>query len=177
MPYPHDDHNLRSLLNLRSACSAPLSPARTADTFSMRSPQAHQSPAFTQRSESPSCYSRSRVSMDGTCSEVSADDATTSGHFEQPREPELRLVPVVKKHGVASNTVYRDSYVDPLRDSSEDERTGGRSDVPGSRSDETLSDASMLRPVESDTSISTAVSGDGAPDPRLSFLGLCLSYP
>lgn len=111
--------------------------------------------------------------MDGTCSEVSADDATTSGHRG---DSELRMVPVVRRHGIvsrdsdmSSNTVYRDSYVDPLRSSSEDERQ--EDDAPASRSDDTLSDASMLRPVESDTSISSAVSGDATPDPRLSFLG------
>ncbi|CCO27371.1 hypothetical protein BN14_01409 [Rhizoctonia solani AG-1 IB] len=67
------------------------------------------------------------------------------------------------------------SYVDPMRDSSDDEHTEAQSesDVQGSGSNDTLSDAGMLRPVESDTSVSSALSvgEETNPDPRLSFLG------
>jgi hypothetical protein len=181
---PYDDH-VRGLLSMRSARAVPLafSPAQTADTFSMRSPQPHQSPSFTEWSESPSCYSRSRMSLDDTCSEVSDDRGATSGYYDNRpvRESDLGMAWVLTKHHGSeprddnsmseANTGYRDSYVDPLRDSSEDERSEVKSTVQSSCSDDTLSDHGMLRPVESDTSVSSAVSGNAALDPRLSFLG------
>ncbi|CAE7195951.1 unnamed protein product [Rhizoctonia solani] len=55
------------------------------------------------------------------------------------------------------------SYVDPMRDSSEEE-----CDIQ-SDSNDTLAD--MLKPVESDTSVSSTLSADTNTDPRLSYLG------
>ncbi|KAF8760993.1 cytokinesis regulator, partial [Rhizoctonia solani] len=65
--------------------------------------------------------------------------------------------------------------ISPYSDSSDDERTEAQSesDVQASASNDTLSDNGMLRPVESDTSVSSALSAEAesTPDPRLSFLG------
>ncbi|KAJ1311110.1 hypothetical protein OPQ81_009611 [Rhizoctonia solani] len=163
----HDDV-VRGLLNSRSARSgvpAAFSPTPTADAFSFNSPRPglHSSPRFTERSESASCYSRSQMSLDDTCSDISDNYPTTSTYrsrFDEGKD--LRA---------NASDKYRSSYVDPMRDSSEDERTEAHSDIQDSGSNDTLSDTGMLRPVESDTSMSSALSVDTTPDPRLSFLG------
>ncbi|KAG9100337.1 hypothetical protein FS749_015637 [Ceratobasidium sp. UAMH 11750] len=179
---PYDDH-VRTLLTSRSARTGPLasfySPVHpAAETFSMQSPHPRESPSLSNWSESPSCYSQSRMSVDDSASETS----TTSGYYGQEihRDSDLYMSSVLQRHHGSSaalgstdalsevNTVYRDSYVDPLRDSSEDERTEGGAIASGSN--DTLSDTCALRPVESDTSVSTGLS-DPSPDPRLSFLG------
>ncbi|KAG8733438.1 hypothetical protein FRC11_006239 [Ceratobasidium sp. 423] len=148
------DDLVRGLLNSRSARSgvpAAFSPTPTADAFSLTSPRPglYMSPQFTERSESPSCYSHSQMSLGDSFSDISDDHPTTSYGNKSGR--------------------YR-SYVDPMRDSSEDECTEN-SDVQGSGSNDTLSDTGMLRPVESDTSVSSALSADTTEGPRLSFLG------
>ncbi|KAH7344661.1 hypothetical protein B0J17DRAFT_636393 [Rhizoctonia solani] len=155
-----DDH-VRGLLNSRSARSgvpAAFSPTSTADAFSLVSPRPglYISPRFTERSESPSCYSRSQMSLDDSCSDISDDQPTTSSTYRSRYNPR--------------DDKYN-SYVDPMRDSSEDERTDSHSDVQASGSNDTLSDAGMLRPVESDTSVSTALSSETTTDPRMSYLG------
>ncbi|CUA73920.1 Versican core protein [Rhizoctonia solani] len=152
MTRTQDDH-LRGLLNSRSARSGPpaaFSPTPTAFSLSSPRPGLYTSPRPTERS-SPSCYSRSQMSVDDSCSDISDDHPTLYRSRSQDK--------------------YRGSYVDPMRDSSEDERTEAHLDVQGSGSNDTLSDTGMLRPVESDTSVSSALSVDPNPDPRLSFLG------
>ncbi|KAG8747258.1 hypothetical protein FRC10_001874 [Ceratobasidium sp. 414] len=180
---PYDGH-VRSLLTSRSARTGPLasfySPTHSAaDTLSMQSPHPRESPSLSNWSESPSCYSQSRVSVDDSASETSA----TSGYYGQEvhQDSDLYMSSVLQRHHGSStaldrtedssevNAAYRDSYVDPLRDSSEDERTEGGAVASGSN--DTLSDTGALRPVESDTSMSSGLSTDPPPDPRLSFLG------
>ncbi|CAE6449336.1 unnamed protein product [Rhizoctonia solani] len=152
-----DDH-VRGLLNTRSARSgvpAAFSPTPTADAFSLVSPRPglYTSPRFTDRSDSPSCYSRSQMSLDDSCSDISDDHPIAYRSRYNPRDDKYS------------------SYVDPMRDSSEDERTDSHSDAQASGSNDTLSDAGMLRAVESDTSVSTALSAETTTDPRLSYLG------
>ncbi|KAG9102061.1 hypothetical protein FRC06_002346 [Ceratobasidium sp. 370] len=119
------------------------------------------------------------MSVDDSASESSA----TSGYYGQEvhGDSDLYMSSVLQRHHGSSaalgraedssgaSTVYRDSYVDPLRDSSEDERTEGG--ALASESNDTLSDTGALRPVESDTSVSSGLSTEPSPDPRLSFLG------
>ncbi|CAE6493281.1 unnamed protein product [Rhizoctonia solani] len=146
MTRTQDDH-VRGLLNSRSARSghpAAFSPTPTAFSLSSPRPGLYTSPRPTERS-SPSCYSHSQMSIDDSCSDVSDDHPITTSSYSQK---------------------YR-SYVDPMRDSSEDERT----EAHGSGSNDTLSDTGMLRPVESDTSVSSVLSADANTDPRLSYLG------
>ncbi|CAE6419002.1 unnamed protein product [Rhizoctonia solani] len=156
----YDDH-VRGLLNSRcgrSGVPAVFSPTPTVDAFSLTSPRhgPHTSPHLTERSESPSCYSH-QMYIEDSHSDISDHHAPYSS-----RSPAKRIDKYT-------------SYVDPMRDSSDDEHTEAQSesDVQASGSNDTLSDAGMLRPVESDTSVSSALSVDGAttPDPRLSFLG------
>lgn len=118
------------------------------------------------------------MSLDDARSDVSDDHATTSAYSDDRavRDSDLFVSSVLHRDlsrddNSMSDANYRDSYVDPLRDSSDDERTEAQSILQGSHSDETLSENGRLRPIESDTSISTALSSDAAPDPRLSFLG------
>ncbi|KAG9128465.1 hypothetical protein FRC07_011222 [Ceratobasidium sp. 392] len=112
---PYDDH-VRNLLNSRSAPLASFqSPAYTAaDTFSMESPHPRESPSLSNWSESPSCYSQSRISVDDTASETSA----TSGYYgrEIDQDSELCMSSVLLKHhgssttlGKSADSVYRDS--------------------------------------------------------------------
>lgn len=180
---PYDDH-VRGLLNSRSARTGPLlatyhSPAQTNDTFSMRSPP-RESPSLTEWSESPSCYSRSRMSVDDSASEAE-DLVTASGYYDERLEDEsnLHMSSVLYKHhgstgtfGQREDSTHRvASYVDPLRDSSEDERVRPQSGASASQSNDTLSDTGAPRPTQSDTSISSSLSRDSVVDPRLSFLG------
>ncbi|KAG8677966.1 hypothetical protein FRC09_020242, partial [Ceratobasidium sp. 395] len=142
----------------------------------MQSPYPRESPSLSNWSESPSCYSQSRISVDDSASESSA----TSGYYgrELDQNSELCMSSVLLRHHGSSGTlgkrdesadsVYRDSYVDPLRDSSEDERTEGG--VMASASNDTLSDTGMPRTAVSDTSVSIGVVTEPVPDPRLSFL-------
>ncbi|QRV90815.1 versican core protein [Ceratobasidium sp. AG-Ba] len=164
----YDDH-VRSLLNSRSARTplgvySPHSP----DAFSIQTPRARESPSLSSWSESPSCYSQSRISVDDTASDSSA----TSGYYGRQiaHDSDLSMSSVLPQDDQSEmDAPYRSSYVDPLRDSSEDERTEAGGIASGSN--DTLSDIGVLRPAESDTSLSSGLSVDPSPDPRLSFLG------
>jgi hypothetical protein len=128
------------------------------------------------------------MSVDDSASEASLDNLTASGYYgrQADRDSDICMSPASHNHHSSdgtfrddtsgAGTIYRSSYVDPLRDSSEDERTEGQGATSGSLSNDTLSDTGAPRPTESDTSVSSGLSVDATNDPRLSFLGaLCSS--
>lgn len=123
------------------------------------------------------------MSVDDSASELSDDPVTASGYYDYERpedEPDLHMSSLLHKRNASTGTFGRrddaayhvPSYVDPLRDSSEDEHVGPSSGASAWQSNDTLSDTGAPRPTESDTSISTSLSKDSVSDPRLSFLGL-----